>query len=356
MRRPHLRVTSGSSLKTPSGRFTAVLNAFKKLSVLTDNKSRLNLHVAQLLIAFSLASAAVLSTSALAKTQQAPNSRVVLDLPESYRPSNLFAGFQNDSNGVSFVVLEVQRDAYDKMKAGFTAESLGTRGITNVQAGTLKRTGDYAYMRAKQTAAAGTYAKFFVLFPTADQTILISVNVPEAAITSGEIKPSEIEAVLASAKTVATSEIKNIYELGYLGPFKEAGTFVGTSKIYTPDGRVTPEKSGQIRSTFIVAPSIDKRQIGDPTALSKKLLASLNGYTDMKIQASRAVMISDLKGIEVEATALDEDTARPTLLVQTLLVGNSGGYFRMIGIAPDTKASALKPEFRKMAESFKLMP
>ena len=41
-----------------------------------------------------------------ASPQQAPNSRVVLDLPPGYVPSPLFSGFQNDASGVSFIILE----------------------------------------------------------------------------------------------------------------------------------------------------------------------------------------------------------------------------------------------------------
>jgi hypothetical protein len=117
-----------------------------------------------------------------ASPQQAPNSRVVLDLPSGYVPSPLFSGFQNDTSGVSFIILEAPVGEYDKMAAGFTAEELAKRGITNVQKAELARNDPHVYMRAHQKSAAGAYAKFFVLFRTADQTILVSVNVPERSL------------------------------------------------------------------------------------------------------------------------------------------------------------------------------
>ena len=87
--------------------------------------------------AATLALTALVGMSALAvvtaSPQQAPNSRVVLDLPPGYVPSPLFSGFQNDTSGVSFIILEAPVGEYDKMAHGFTAEELAKRGITDVQ-------------------------------------------------------------------------------------------------------------------------------------------------------------------------------------------------------------------------------
>ncbi len=85
-----------------------------------------------------------------ASPQQAPNSRVVLDLPPGYTPSPLFSGFQNDASGVSFIILEAPFGEYDKMAAGFSAEELAKRGITDAKKAELARTDPHVYMRAHQ--------------------------------------------------------------------------------------------------------------------------------------------------------------------------------------------------------------
>ena len=84
-------------------------------------------------------SALFAAVSANASPQQAPNSRVVLDLPEEYVPSPLFAGFQNERSGVSYVILEAPASEYDKMAQGFTAEGLASRGVTDATSGKLDR-------------------------------------------------------------------------------------------------------------------------------------------------------------------------------------------------------------------------
>ena len=310
--------------------------------------------------AATLALTALVSMSAppvvTASPQQAPNSRVVLDLPPGYIPSPLFSGFQNDNSGVSFIILEAPVGEYDKMAEGFTAEELAKRGIIDVQKVDLARTDPHVYMRAHQRSAEGDYAKFFVLFRTADQTILVSVNVPQRSIEDGSVKPADIERVLAGAKTTEKAAVRDLYALGYLGPFKEAGTLVGTSKVYTLDGRLEPERSGTTRSAFMVAPSLDKRRIDDPDKQSVALLASLPGYRDFKAGETKPISIAGLDGFESSAQAVDTDDNVPVHLYQALLLGKDGGYFRLIGIATDADKARLPAEFARIARSFTLLP
>ncbi|HEY8248314.1 MAG TPA: hypothetical protein VIG38_13660 [Hyphomicrobium sp.] len=291
-----------------------------------------------------------------ASPQQAPNSRVVLDLPPGYVPSPLFSGFQNDASGVSFIILEGPVGEYDKMAASFSAEELAKRGITDAQKAALARTDPHVYMRAHQKSPAGAYAKFFVLFRTADQTILVSVNVPQRSIEDGSVKAADIERVLSSAKTTEKAAVRDLYSLSYLGPFKEAGTLVGTSKVYTLDGRLEPERAGETRSAFMVAPSLDKRPVTELKKQSVALLASLPGYKDFKPGAPQSITIGGLDGVEVEAEALDADDGKPIHLYQAMLLGKDGGYFRLIGIATPEDEARIAAEFPKIAHSFALMP
>jgi hypothetical protein len=280
----------------------------------------------------------------------------VLDLPPAYTPSPLFAGFQNEAAGVSFIILEAPVDEFDKMAQGFTPQELAKRGITEVRAASLARSDPHVYMRARQESAAGTYEKFFVLFRTGDQTVLVSVNVPAKSVEDGSVTPEEIERILASAKTTEKPAVRDLFSLAYLGPFKEAGTLVGTSKVYTLDGRIAPEQRGETRSAFMVAPSLDKRPVADPEKLSTSLLASLPGYRDVKPGEPKEVKIGELDGVEVSAEAVDEDDGTPVRLYQTMLLGKDGGYYRLIGIATEAEAPALEAEFPKIARSFALVP
>ncbi len=311
---------------------------------------------AALSLSLAVLVAACVPQLAAATPQQAPNSRVVLDLPPGYTPSPLFSGFQNEAEGVSFIILEAPVDEYDKMVQGFTPQELAKRGITDVRTASLGRNDPHVYMRARQVSEAGTYDKFFVLFRTHDQTILVSVNVPEKSIEDGSVKPEEIEQILASAKTTEKPAVRDLFSLSYLGPFKEAGTLVGTSKVYTLDGRIAPEQRGDTRSAFMVAPSLDKRPIANPDKLAVALLASLPGYKEVKPEEPHDIKVGDLDGVEVSAHAVDEDDGTPVRLYQAMLMGKDGGYFRLIGIATAADAPRLEAEFPKIARSFALLP
>jgi hypothetical protein len=293
---------------------------------------------------------------AAASPQQAPNSRVVLDLPPGYTPSPLFSGFQDEARGVSFVILEAPASEYDKMAQGFTAEDLGKRGITDATKAKIERSDPHIFMRARQKSEAGTYQKFFVLFRTKDQTILVSVNVPARAIADGSVTADEIEKILSTATTAGQPAMRDLFSLSYLGPFKEAGTLVGTSKVYTLDGRIEPERAGVTRSAFMVAPSLDKRGVTEPKKEAVALLASLAGYRDIKTEEPRKTTIGGLPAVETWASAIDEDDNTPVRLYQAMLQCKDGGYFRLIGIATPGDAVRLKSEFPKIAGSFALVP
>ncbi len=310
--------------------------------------------IVALTTALVLVFAALASPPAFARAQQAPNSRVVLDLPVGYVPAEMFSGFQNETFGTSFVILEAPLKAYPEMTAGFTPEKLATRGILDVTRGTLRRQDDHVYMRGRQSSPAGDYAKYFVLFKGPDVTVLVSANVPQKAVDAGAVKPEEIEAILASASVVARPAVREIYRLGYLGPFKEAGTVVGTSRLYTLDGRMEPERKGELRPTFIVAPSLDKMAVSSTPDLAKRLLQTLSGFKSVKLGEPNPLTIAGMAGVELDAEALDAATEEPLRLYQVLLKGKDGGYFRMIGIARTAHDTALLAEFKRMAESFRL--
>lgn len=292
---------------------------------------------------------------AVAALQQAPNSRVVLDLPAGYVPSPLFSGFQNEENGVSYVILEMPAKAFGEIASGLNSGELAKRGLTDAEQATLQRPDDYLYMRAQQISPAGAFAKYFVVFKTVEQAVLISVSAPIGAIDAGTVRREDIEKVLAGASTAAAPVARDLYSFGYLGPFREAGRFVGTGKLFTLDGQMEPERKGETRSALVVAPSIDKRPLGNAEVTAKSLLASLSGYGHLKIGTPSRLAIDGREAVELEASAVDLGEGKKVQLYQAIVPGKDGGYFRLIGIATDEEAARLMPEFRKIAGGFRVI-
>ena len=210
---------------------------------------------------------------------------MVIDLPPDYTPSPLFAGFQNEALGISFIILEAPAGEYDKMAQGFTPQELAKRGITEARTASLPRSDPHVYMRASRSRRPAATRSFRAVSHRRSDHPRFR-NVPAKAVEDGSVTPEEIE-ILASAKTTEKPAVRDLFALAYLGPFKEAGTLVGTSKVYTLDGRLEPEQRGETRSGFMVAPSLDKRRVAEPDKMAVALLASLPGHRNVKPGAPR---------------------------------------------------------------------
>ena len=114
-------------------------------------------------LVLAAAALTVAACPALARLQQAPSSRIVLELPDGFEPAVLFSGFTNEAQGVSYVVVEMPEKAFEELAAGMTPEALAAKGVENARREQLGRTDSYLYMQAEQTSPAGRFGKFFVV-------------------------------------------------------------------------------------------------------------------------------------------------------------------------------------------------
>lgn len=300
---------------------------------------------------------AVSGSGAWAKVQQAPSSRIAIDLPAGYAPSDLFTGFVNETLGVSLVVVEMPARAFEGLKSGMTPEALATKGVLNVTRGTLQRPDHHIYMRGEQSSPAGTYVKLFVAFKDGDVTALVTANVQKASIDAGLVGVADIEPLLASARVAAKpAPVKEIFALDYLGPFKPAGTFLGTTRGFTLDGSPVLLPVGATRPMLIVSPSLDRRPVEKPEEHAESLLTSMSVPSDVKVTSRAGVTYGGLTGVEIEATAHEREGSGEVVLYQVVLLAKDGGYFRIFGQAPIAERERYLDEFKKIAAGFRPLP
>jgi hypothetical protein len=286
------------------------------------------------------------STSA-ADPAQAPGSRVVLDLPEGFAASPNFSGFMHVSNGTTIVLLEVPAAAFREMALGLEPELLSKKGIQNAKAGTLNRQGEYRYVTGEQPSSVGPYAKHILLFQQDPVTALVSINVPKAVIESGSADHQTFERILESARIDSNASEKP-FTLGYIGPFRDTGSFIGQSHFYAyGDDPATPDPNQ--RPTLTIAASLDSPRIENLDATGRDGLAALAGSKAPETIESLPIEIAGLEG--VEQVAPPSENGRPGLY-QVILQGKDNGYYRIVGSAPAIYWSALLPEFRKISASF----
>lgn len=310
--------------------------------------------IVSVLVLLGMVAAGVMARPALARIEQAPASRVTLDLPQGFKPSALFTGFISDQLGASFVVVELPAAAYDQLAKGLNAEALAAKGVLKARAAKLSRPEPYLYVQAEQPSAEGMFAKYFLLFRGRDTAALITANIRKATLDQGEIKDADIERILASAEIAAhPAPARDVFALDYLGPFKAAGTMLGTTRSFTLDGGFEPAAKGAFRPVVIVSPSLDRRPVPVREAYAETLLEGLAGLSGAKIEERRQIKLAGLDTIEIIATANDRDGGGPIVVYQALLLPPGGGYYRIVGQFPQSARDQMLAEVRKIAAGFR---
>jgi hypothetical protein len=303
-----------------------------------------------LIIAFTVAT---LSSDLHAEPVQAPNSRVKIDLPVGYSESKQFSGFINQSLGASFVIAEFPPEAYDQISVGMTPAALASKGMQNAVIGKLVgRSGEHTYIRAEQDAGGIRVQKFMLILKEPMLTALVTANIPQAVIDGGRVDVAAVNAVLASV-TIATeiAPSKNAFSLGYLGPFQEAATIVGFTKLYSLDGMMSKSPEAAYRPVLLVTPSIDKRPIGNLLSASVSAIHSLPSFSEVKLGAARLLKVGSFDAVEQEAIGQDSTLIKPLSVYQLIVALPDGGYLRVVGIAPTPEMERLKAEYPKIARS-----
>lgn len=290
--------------------------------------------------------------------QQAPNSRIALQLPKSFKPSDRFSGFIDDNSSASVVIIELPSDAYEQVKRlGDNPDALAAQGVTDIRQGALSgRKDEHVYLTGLQRTALVDYAKFILIFREGGLVAMITANVPEAALKSRAITEKQIEAVLASARVRGRTKAgPALFELGYLGNFEGDLSLLGNTKGYRLKGEA--EGGDKLRPFFLVAPSLHKLPVASPEETARKAFGSIEQFRGAEIGELRKVKLAGAEAVEIVGEAADAKTGEAAGLYQVLIPAKGGGYFRLVGISPKAELEKYLPEFRKMAESFRpLLP
>lgn len=305
---------------------------------------------------FTAALLAAAPAAALAdQTLQAPNSHVEMSLPDAFKPAERFSGFVDETTGSSVVVLEAPGTAWEDMKQLADApEALASKGITEVVKAELPgRTGDYVYITGKQANPAGPVGKYMLITRDKDRVALISVNVP---LTAAAQYPADV-----MAKTLTTVAIKadmaaplELFKLGYVGPFKQVATLMGSSKGYNLTGQLPDpnDKNRPIEPLFIVAPSLDMRPLAMLEQAAQTNFQAIADLKETRITSQGKKTIAGLEAYEIVGEGVEGRGNKIVGVVMTLIAGEKGGYFVQIGTALKDDMAKFLGEFQQMAASF----
>jgi hypothetical protein len=309
------------------------------------------------ILAFTLFAVATLSRVLAGPAgRQAPNSKIALELADSFKPSDRFSGFVDDKSSTSIVVIELPAEAYEQVKnLGDNPAALAAQGVTGVKKAELPgRAGEHVYLTGAQQTPLVDYAKFILIFREKGVAAMITANVPEAALASKAITQVEIEAALSSAEVRdAPEETTALFELSYLGAFEEDVSLMGNTKGYRLKADAGQAAGDRLRPFFLVAPSLHKLPLNMIEEMAAKAFQSLDQFRDARIGETRRITIAGLSGVEITGEAADWKTGEAAGLYQAMIPAPDGGYFRLVGFAPKDVWEESLAEFRKIAGGFR---
>ncbi|MGO9172732.1 MAG: hypothetical protein ACLP7P_12305 [Rhodomicrobium sp.] len=287
--------------------------------------------------------------------RQAPGSRIALAVSEHFTPADRFAGFIHEKSGTSIALLELPLTAFEPLQAvGRAKETFEAQGVIGVESRSLPgRSGDYSYLRGEQNTALVDYEKYILIFRDGGMTGMVSANVPRAALISGIMTGATIEKILASASVRADApEAPKLFTLSYLGPFEEDLSLLGTTKGYRLKPSEALDSGKGLQPLFLVAPSLSVAPIPNLGLFAGRSFDHIDQMTDKTVQTVRELTISGLPAVEIAGRGTDVDTGVAALVYQLVVEARHGGYFRLIGLAPESVYDEFLSHFRRMGEGF----
>jgi hypothetical protein len=277
-------------------------------------------------------------------------TKVSLIPPPGFTKATSFTGFQQTQDGLSIMVNEIP-GPYEEIVKGLTPEAFKTKGVTIQSKEVLVISSQTCLLYiAEQEAQGYTYSKLMLVFGDHKSTIMINgmcLKVMKDELAA--IKKS-ILSMVYNAKLEVKPEDRAVCEVDVTGTKLKAAKSMSAAMLYSVDGNV-PTKSSD-KTSFIVAPSLGEGYIGDHKLFAIQRIEKLPMTSDLKIESTIEVTIASMKGYEIIAYGIDDNTGKKALTYQVMLFkGNQ--YYLMIGKAKDDFPTNLEL-FKKISKTFKV--
>lgn len=275
-------------------------------------------------------------------------TQIKLTKPDGFEDATNFSGFLDRKTGSSIMVTEMP-GAFTEVTAGFTADGLKTKGMQLISKEELKFDSYPAVLiNVSQSAGTREFKKWIFAFGSESKTVLITGSYPKEQ--EGEMSIL-LKNTLLSANWDKSIEIKDLqadltYNLPSTPDLKMAGR-LQNCLVYTPDGNIK-----NCSTFFMVAQSISEIGVVDKSDFTYKRLLKIETIKDLKIKSQDDVVINDLPGREIIATAITKKYHTP-IMIYTLVLFGSKTYYIMQGQTPLEEASKYEPIFKSMSCSFR---
>ena len=270
-----------------------------------------------------------------------------LAAPAGFRPATRFDGLSGPDGLTSIMVTGLPVPP-GKVAEMWLPEKLRSQGISLVRKDQVRVSGTLAELALVSQRAAGMeLEKWILVFPASDRVFLCVATYPSA---QHQMFRSQLrEALLSiSYEPGANIDKRPLFRVDVTG-LKLAHRMSGT-EMYTLDGK--PEQPSPGAPLLVVGPSIARVEPGDRRAYAEQRLRQ-TAHTKVGAIAEQApLLVDDLPGHELVATATDASSGVPMTLYQVMLFEDDQ-YFLIQGLVGRDQASIYLPQFKRTARSFR---
>jgi hypothetical protein len=294
-----------------------------------------------------------LASGALAADPVFPaGSRIGLVPPPGLVVSNDFQGFEDRDRKVAIVMMELAGAAYPDIEKGISAETLKEQGPELDSREDIALPSGHGFLLlTHQGGATGTVRKWILVGVVGDLTVLIRVEVPEAA---RDAYPDD--AIRSALSTIAvrsgvpTAEQLALlpYRITELAGFRVVRTVQNGAALLTEGPKDVIDLKEQPVFMINVGPAVPEE--GEQRAsIGRRLIATTPGVKEMRIERAEPLRVGGQPGQEMIVQAKDAASDTDLTVVQWLRFG-SGGSMRLLGVGRKDAWEKLFPRFRAVRD------
>ncbi len=278
-------------------------------------------------------------------------SRIGIAPPGQMLPSRNFQGFEDLAQGGMILIVELPGLAYPDLERAMTADALGKQGLVVEKREPFAiGNGKAVLVTGRQEAGGSRFRKWVLLASASDVTALVTVQIPETAAKN--YPDDAIKTALASLSVRTTPIAEQVallsFRLDELAGFRIARVTPPNAVLLTDGPEDDLDASKQSHLVVAVGPG-GPEQAGDRGEFARQAIGAMPGFKEMRITSAEPMRLGGQQAYEVRADAKNAKTDSPVAIVQWLRFG-SGGFVRMVGIAPKDAWPQAFPRFRAIRD------
>jgi hypothetical protein len=279
-----------------------------------------------------------------------PRTGVSLIIPDEFRLTENFPGLVASDHISSVMITEVAR-RIESVRATMTPHALAGRGLRTLRSENVVVDGRTAlFVHAiDQTSSQGTIRRWMLVFGAGDFSVVLTASTTKA------LSPS-VGPVLEQILLGALWDPRVISEI-----FATLGFTVSETELLKVSDRlpqmIVLTRGGHREVLEPEEPLLlvgSSKTGGDPVdlaAFARRQLAEMPELRDVLIVSEGPVVLGDMTGHEIVATAVDRNSGTAIDVYQAF-ASDGARYYLVQGLVGTAGADEFMPQFREVAASF----